>query len=165
MKRPRIYLTDSLEERVAPFMKGKNGIDLDFSKAFNLYDEDREQQIAKLKTKVNTQAHTIKRQDQKIARLQDRSYSMPKERKRAPQPQPAIQSSAAPTIETQPQKQWQPVEGYEKNFGMVRADGTKYCPFKDTYDYLRECTETCKVVFPDRYQACIKLHEDRRSQA
>lgn len=52
---------------------------------------------------------------------------------------------------------WEPVDGYEKNMFLMRADGSFFCPYKGVFQYPRECKETCKKVFPTRFEACRRL--------
>jgi hypothetical protein len=62
---------------------------------------------------------------------------------------------------------WEPVQGYEKQLGLGRADGSFYCPFKDCFIHKADCIDPrfgCKTVFRDRYTACVKLMQDNAAK-
>lgn len=80
-----------------------------------------------------------------------------------PMPKPAttqISTASEPS-------NWKPVQGYEKQLGLGRADGSFYCPYKDRFIHKHECTDPqfgCKTVFRERYNACVKLTQEHAAK-
>jgi hypothetical protein len=70
--------------------------------------------------------------------------------------------SAQPQPKPQEPRGWRAglAKDWEKNFGLTRADGSMYCPFKDRFRYKHECQE-CKRLIPERYDFCQQLYREQ----
>lgn len=112
-----------------------------YSKAFKIWIEEIVADRQKLRTKVNTQAHTIKQKDKKIAKLQDK----------IPRGTAQKQTSrAGPSSESKRELKGTPILLYDPaKKAEYEAKGMFRCEISETYVYPSHC-EICGTFNCDR---------------